>query len=151
MWRELDPDATGKIKTHQLKSLMQLLADEGNPIGTSILANDFKWQCFRVEMTHSMSPLSINSLILISSHHASMRLGALEALSCLELPMTVFCPPLRLPLYSTDNRKSEYLTFSHVLRVASLRTVGPKALKHDDMVNPKPETSRSETRRHGKP
>ena len=50
-WRELDPQASGRIRVHELRLLCRKLADDHNPLGTTALVNEFKFSVVRVELT----------------------------------------------------------------------------------------------------
>ena len=53
MWGELDTEGTGKLPASQLQQLLERLHSAGNPLGSVVLANEFK---YRTGLSPSLPP-----------------------------------------------------------------------------------------------
>ena len=50
VWRELDPMGKGALHVHRLRELLEKLHASNNPLGSCVLANEFKFRTVRVEL-----------------------------------------------------------------------------------------------------
>jgi hypothetical protein len=50
VWQELDPMGKGLMHVHRLRELLENLHSAHNPLGTCVLANEFKFRTVRVEL-----------------------------------------------------------------------------------------------------
>ena len=68
-WREVDPQAQGYIKLFQFRVLCQKLADDHNPLGTSALANEFKFGIVRTELIRQAEKRHKSDLTKMREEH----------------------------------------------------------------------------------